>query len=114
MKPFLAFRAPEHVHWRFIPRGKKYFRVNIWVKRPFQKHQEVNDFRIKEPITIEQLKPILELHANELMDIAQCDLYEHWARFLWSIDDSTTDEEIDAFYDNFPALDYGYECFIWR
>jgi len=102
------------VQWRFIPRGKKYFRVNIWIKRPFQKHQEVNDFRIKESITIEQLRPILEMHANELMDIAQCDLYEHWARFLLTVDDNTTDEEIDNFYDNFPTLDYGYECFIWR
>jgi len=114
MKPFLVFRAPEHVQWNFIPRGKKIFRVNMWVRRPLQKHAEVNDIRIKQPITIEQLKPILDMHANELMDIAQCDLYEHWARFLLSINDSTTDEDIDNFYDNSPALDYGYECFIWR
>lgn len=114
MKPFLTFRAPEHVQWQFVPRGKNTYRINMWVRRPFQKHPEVNDIRIKNAIKLEQLKPILDQHANELMDIAIHDLYEHWATFLIGVNDSTSDDDIDTFYDNFPALDYGYECFIWR
>lgn len=114
MLPFLIFRSPNKAQWRLVPRGRKYFRVHIWVKRPFQKARESNTFTIKEPITREQLLPILEMHANELMDILQCDLFEHWARFLLSVDDTTTEESIDEFFDNFPQPTYGYECYIWR
>lgn len=114
MLPFLTFRAPNKSHWRLVPNGRKIFRVHIWVKRPLQTAKESNIFTIKEPITREELLPILEMHANEVMDILQCDLFEHWAKFLLAIDDETTDQQIDDFYDNFPQSDYGYECYIWR
>ena len=114
MLPFLTFRSPNKATWRVVPRGRKIFRVRIWVKRPFQTHPEENIFTVKEPITRDDLLPILEIHANEVMDILQCDLFEHWAKFLLSINDETTDQQIDDFYDNFPQPTYGYECYIWR
>lgn len=114
MLPFLTFRAPNKANWRLVPRGRKIFRVHIWVKRPFQTERESNTFTVKQPITREELLPILEMHANEVMDILQNDLFEHWATFLLSIDDSTTEQQIDDFYDSFPQPDYGYECYIWR
>lgn len=113
MKPFLVFRGPETVIWNYRPHGRKKFRVNMWIKRPFHDKPDVNDIRIKEAVTVAELKPIMDLYANEMMDLAQMDLFEHWAKFLLAVNDETTDEQIDAFHDNFPALQYGYECFVW-
>ncbi len=113
MKPFLVFRGPQTVIWNYRPVGKKCFRINMWVHMPFRAEPDVNDIRIKESLTLAELKPIMDLYANEMMDLAQMDLYQHWAKFLLSITNETTDEQIDAFHDNFPPLKYGYECFVW-
>lgn len=113
MKPFLVFRGPESAKWNYRPQGKNKYRVNMWVQRPFHQDKDVNDFRIKQPITLAELKPIMDIHANEMMDLAQADLYEHWAKFLIAVNDSTSEEEIDHFHDNFPTLKYGYECYVW-
>lgn len=113
MKPFVVFRAPNTVRWNYQPSGRKRFRINIWVKLPFRDLPEVNEIITKKPITIAELKPTIDDHADELMDLLRNTLYEHWAAFLLSINDNTTDDEIDQFHDNFPQSDYGFECYVW-
>ncbi len=113
MKPFLVFRGPDSVRWNYRPHGKNRYRVNMWIVRPFTTTPEVNDFRTKEPITLGQLKTIMDAQANDLMDLAQADLYEHWAKFLIAVNDCTSNEEIDHFFETFPTLKYGYECYVW-
>ncbi len=114
MKPFVIFRAPNSIKWNYKPSGKRIYRARFWVKLPFTNTAEVNEIITKQPIAMTDLKPFLDENANELMDTLQCALYAHWAQFLLKIDDATTDEEIDEFFDNFPQSDYGFECYVWR
>lgn len=114
MHPFLCFRAPNKKTQFYIPRGKNKFRIRAWVKLPFTNERDEDDIRCETPIMLSELHPILERSALELMDKAVNELYEHWATFLLSVNDSTSDESIDKFYDDFPKLDYGFECFILR
>lgn len=112
--PFVVFRGPNFQKWNFRPTGKKRFRIVIWVKLPFSNKKEVNEITTKAPCTIAEIKPIIDANADELMDLLQCALYEYWAKFLLSIDDNTSDEEIDNFNDTFPESEYGFECYVWR
>lgn len=114
MKPFLTFRSPDTAKWVYYPKGRKKFKVRIWVLLPGRDEPDENEVIIYDPILLSELKAIMDDQANEIMDLAQCELYEHWARFLIAVDDQTTDEEIDEFNDNFPTISYGYECYTWR
>jgi hypothetical protein len=114
MKPFVVFRAPNTVKWSYRPQGKRIYKIRIWIKLPFATKPEVNELITKQPCTISEIKPIIDDNANELMDLLQCTLYEYWAKFLLSITDATTDQEMDNFVDNFPQSDYGFECYVWR
>lgn len=113
MKPFVIFRAPQTVRWHYQPRGRNRYRIHIWVKLPFRELPEVNEIITKKSHTISELMPIINANADELMDLLRNALYEHWANFLLSINDKTTDEEIDTFHDQFPESDYGFECYVW-
>lgn len=109
--PFFIFRAPNIKKQYYIPRGPKKFRIVAWVKLPYIE-RDVDEIIVDQPVYLQDLFPILEATANDLMDKAINELYEHWARFLLSVNDQTTDEEIDIFYNNFPKLDYGFECYV--
>lgn len=114
MHPFFIFRAPNTRKQHYIPRGKNRFRVVAWVKLPFTHTRDSDEIIVDQPIMLQELLPVLEQTANELMDKAINELYEHWANFLLSVNDTISDDDIDFFYNNFPKLDYGFECFIWR
>lgn len=114
MKPFVVFRAPNSVQWHYHPKGKRIFRIRLWVRLPFTSTPEINEIITRTPCIIADIKPFIDDHANELMDLLQCALYEHWAKFLLSITEATTEQEMDSFYDNFPQSDYGFECYVWR
>ena len=114
MKPFVVFRAPGTQRWNSRPSGRKIYRIRIWVKLPFCAKPEVNDLITKQPCTISEIKLIIDANAVELMDLLANTLFEHWAKFLLSVNDKTTDEEIDRFHDSFPSADYGFECYVWR
>ena len=114
MKPFLMFRAPDESHWLYMPKGRKKFRVNLWVKLPGKTDHEANEIIIHDPIFLHELKAIMDDHANELIDILNAENFRIWAEFMHTINDSTTNDEIDNFCLNFPTSDYGFECFIWR
>lgn len=113
MKPFVTLRAPNTVRWHYQPRGRNRYRINIWVKLPHSKLREVNEIITKQAHTISELMPIINNNADELMDLLRNTLYEHWAKFLLTINDQTTEEEIDIFHDTFPESDYGFECYVW-
>lgn len=114
MTPFLTFRSPDTAKWVYQPKGRKKFKLRIWVLLPGRDEPDENEVIVHEPILLSEFTAIMHDQANEIIDLAQCELYQHWAAFLLNVDDSTSDEEIDQFYDNFPVIDYGYECFIWR
>lgn len=114
MHPFFIFRAPNRKQQFYVPRGPKKFRITAWVKLPFSNQRDTDEILVSHPVMLQDLMPVLEQTAIELMDKAVNELYEHWATFLISIDDSVRDEDIDNFYKNFPKIDYGFECFIWR
>jgi hypothetical protein len=113
MTPFFVFRAPNKKTQFYIPRGPKKFRIVAWIKLPYTS-RDSDEILVNEPVYLQDLFPVLEQTANELMDKAMNELFEHWAKFLLSVDDKTTDDEIDIFHDNFPKLDYGFECYIRR
>lgn len=113
MKPFLVFRAPNHHKWRFHPKGKKRFRFNAWVVLPYSKEKVTQEIITKDSIELADLLPMFNETVNAVMDELQCELYQHWATFLLSINNTTTDEEIDRFYDSVPDTDYGYEVYVW-
>ncbi|WP_039913119.1 hypothetical protein [Cellvibrio mixtus] len=114
MKPFLTFRAPDESHLLYTPKGRKKFKVRMWVKLPNRTETEENEIIVHDPIFLGDLKPILDDHANELIDILNAETFRIWAEFMHSINDSTTNEEIDNFCLNFPTSGYGFECYIWR
>lgn len=113
MHPFLIFRAPNKRKQHYVPRGKNRFRIVAWVKPPFTE-RDTDEILVDEPVWLEELLPVLTDTANDLMDKAINELYEHWATFLLSVNDTTSDDDIDQFYDQFPKLDYGFECYIRR
>lgn len=114
MKPFLTFRAPEEVSWLYHPKGRKKFKVDIWVQLPNRKERDCNEIIVSEPCFLSELKPILDEAANELIDLLNAENWAIWAEFMHSINDSTTDEQIDHFCENFPTSDYGFECYTWK
>ena len=113
MKPFVVFRAPDKQRWNYRPQGRKRYRIHAWVKLPITNEVVIQDIRTKEPATISDLMPLINNAVDEIMDQLRNELFEHWAKFLLSVSDSTTDEEIDQFHDNFPESDYGFECYVW-
>lgn len=113
MKPFYVFRAPDKQTWRYYPKGRKRYRVRLWVKLPISKELLQQDIRPKVACTVADLMEIINNSANELMDQLRNELFNQWALFLLSVTDKTTDEEIDTFYDNFPNSEYGIECYEW-
>lgn len=113
MKPFVVFRAPDTVRWLKNPKGKHRYRFNAWVYLPFSKAKLVQEVTTKAPVTVTDLMPLLNEAVNVVMDELQCELYEYWATFLLSINDSTTEEQIDNYHDSVPESDYGFEAYIW-
>lgn len=99
--------------WHFRPRGLKRYRVYMWVKLPISNTILSQDIRPSGSCTVKDLMPCITTGMDEIMDQLRNELFEHWATFLLSVGDSTTDEEIDNFHDNFPASDYGLECYVW-
>lgn len=114
MHPFFIFRAPNKKQQFYEPRGPKKFRIVAWVKLPFTNTRDADEILVDQPVMLQDLHPVLEQTALELMDKAINELYEYWARFLLSVDNNTSDADIDNFYDNFPKLDYGFECYFKR
>lgn len=114
MHPFFTFRAPNKKQQFYVPRGPQRFRIVAWVKLPFTNTRDADEILMDQPVMLQDLHPVLEKTALELMDKAINELYEHWATFLLSVNDHTSDEDIDNFYNNFPKLDYGFECYIRR
>lgn len=112
MHPFFVFRAPNRKKQHYIPRGKNKLRIVAWVKLPYTDERDSDEIIVNEPVYLQDLWPVLNEVAMELMDKAVNELYEHWSRFLLNVTDETTDDDIDIFYDNFPKLDYGFECYI--
>lgn len=113
MKPFVIFRAPNTQRWHARPRGKNRYKLHAWVKLPISNEKLSQEIITKQPATISDLMPIINNAVNELMDELRNELFEHWATFLLSVTDSTTDDEIDKFHDEFPLSDYGFECYLW-
>lgn len=113
MKTFVVFRAPNRQQWHARPRGKNRYRLHAWVKLPISNTKLVQDISIKKSATVTDLMPIINNAVNELMDELRNELFMHWATFLLSVTDATTDDEIDKFHDNFPLSDYGFECYVW-
>jgi hypothetical protein len=112
MHPFFIFRAPNTKKQLYIPRGKNSLRIIAWVKLPFTNTRDSDEIIVKEKIYLQDMLPILDETALELIDKAVNELYEHWATYLLNINETTSDTDIDSFYDNFPNLDYGFECYI--
>lgn len=113
MKPFFTFRAPNTQRWHAHPKGKKRYRIHAWVKLPISGTKLSHDVCPKQSVTVSDLMPIINNAVNELMDPLRNELFEHWAKFLLSINDETTDEDVDIFHDSFPESDYGIECYVW-
>lgn len=114
MKPFLTFRAPDEIKMLYQPKGRKKFRVEIWVQLPNRAERDCNEIVVSEPCFLSEMKPILDEAANELIDLLNAENWAIWAEFMHSINDTTSDEDIDYFCENFPTSDYGFECYIWR
>lgn len=57
----------------------------MWVYLPLLSEPDATDIRSEESLFIAEVKPLMDLQENEMMDLAQMDLYQHWAKFLLSI-----------------------------
>ena len=113
MKPFVVFRAPNSQRWNYRPSGRNRYRLNAWVKLPISGQLLKQELTTKKAATIDDLMPVINNMVDEMMDELRNELYEFWATFLLSVNDSTTDQEIDDFHDSIPPSNYGFECYVW-